>query len=90
MNVWPWGPWLKITLARITMLRIVTRIAPITSEVSSARVMIRISLKQIASTPASPINASHHHCEMCVWKVLLMNCWPNSPISIVEPQPIAV
>ena len=68
----------------------VTRIAPMTSEVSSARVMTRISMNATAATPASPIIASHHHCVMWVPNASLMKLRANRPISIVEPQPMAM
>jgi hypothetical protein len=90
VNVWPCGPWLKMTVAKMTTLRIVTRIAPITSEVSSARVMIRISAKANALTPMRPISAIHHHCWVERIPVSLRNWPPNRPISIVEPQPMAM
>ena len=90
MKVWPLGPWLKISVARITRLRIVTSTAPRISEASSVRVISRISLKASAHTAARPNSAIHTHSLVCRIPTSPRNWPPKSPISIVEPQPIAV
>jgi hypothetical protein len=74
----------------MTTLRIVTRMAPITSDASSERVITRISVNASEDTPRSPTSASHHHWCVVRIPVLCRNWLANSPISIVEPQPIAM
>ena len=51
---------------------------------------IRISVKASKATPMRPIRAIHHHCCVSRIPVSLRKLPPNSPISIVEPQPIAM
>ena len=43
-----------------------------------------------AETPSNPIIASHHHCVMWVPNASLRKVRANSPISIVDPQPMAM
>ncbi len=77
-------------MASVTRLRIVTSTTPVSSEASSVRVISRISLNARAQTMARPPSASHTHSLTWAIPVSLRNCVPNSPISIVDPHPIAV